>query len=36
MGTVKYHMNDVIEKHQSKPKDRVQLREKKFLSFCLS
>ena len=21
MGTVKYHMNDVIEKHQNKPKD---------------
>ena len=24
MGTVKYHMNDVIVKHQNKPKDRVQ------------
>ena len=24
MGTVKYHMIDVIVKHQNKPKDRVQ------------
>ena len=24
MGTVKYHMNDVIEKHQNLPKDPVQ------------
>ena len=24
MGTVKYHMNDVIEKYQNKPKDPVQ------------
>ena len=25
MGTVKYHMNDVIEKHQNKPKVPVQI-----------
>ena len=24
MGTVKYDMNDVFEKHQNKPKDPVQ------------
>ena len=29
MGTVKYHMNDVIEKHQNKPKDPVQTVKKK-------
>ena len=29
MGTVKYHMNDVIEKHQNKPKDPVQTVRKK-------
>ena len=33
MGTVKYHMNDVIEKHQNLPKDPVQTvtRKKKVL-----
>ena len=29
MGTVKYHMNDVIEKHQNKPEDPVQTVKKK-------
>ena len=29
MKTVKYHMNDVIEKHQNKPKDPVQTVKKK-------
>ena len=29
MGTVKYHMNDVIEKHQNLPKDPVQTVKKK-------
>ena len=29
MGTVKYHMNDVIDKHQNKPKDPVQTAKKK-------
>ena len=29
MGTVKYHMNVVIEKHQNKPKDPVQTVNKK-------
>ena len=29
MGTVKYHMNDVIDKHQNKPKDPVQTVKKK-------
>jgi len=29
MGTVKYQMNDVIEKHQNKPKDPVQTVKKK-------
>ena len=29
METVKYHMNDVIEKHQNKPKDPVQTVKKK-------
>ena len=29
MGTVKYHMNDVIEKHQNKPKDPVHTVKKK-------
>ena len=29
MGTVKYHMNDVIEKHQNKPKDPLQTVKKK-------
>ena len=29
MGTVTYHMNDVIEKHQNKPKDPVQTVKKK-------
>ena len=29
MGTVKYHMNDVTEKHQNKPKDPVQTVKKK-------
>ena len=29
MGTVKYHINDVIEKHQNKPKDPVQTVKKK-------
>ena len=29
MGSVKYHMNDVIEKHQNKPKDPVQKVKKK-------
>ena len=29
MGTVKYHMNDVIEKHQNKPKDPVQTCKKR-------
>ena len=29
IGTVKYHMNDVIEKHQNKPKDPVQTVKKK-------
>ena len=29
MGTVKYHMNDVIEKHRNKPKDPVQTVKKK-------
>ena len=31
MGTVKYHMNDVIEKRQNKPKDPVQTVKKKVL-----
>ena len=29
MGTVKHHVNDVIEKHQNKPKDPVQTVKKK-------
>ena len=29
MGTVKYQMNDVIDKHQNKPKDPVQTVKKK-------
>ena len=29
MGTVKYHMNDVIEKRQNKPKDPVQTCKKR-------
>ena len=29
MGTVKYHMNDVIEKHQNRPKDPVETVKKK-------
>ena len=29
VGTVKYHMNDVIEKHQNTPKDLVQTVRKK-------
>ena len=29
MGTVKYHMNDAIDKHQNKPKDPVQTVKKK-------
>ena len=29
MGTIKYHMNDVIEKQQSKPKNPVQTAKKK-------
>ena len=29
MGTVKYHMNDVIVKHQNKPKDPVQTVKRK-------
>ena len=29
MGTVEYHMNDVSEKHQNKPKDPVQTVKKK-------
>ena len=29
MGTVKYHMNDVIEKRQNKPKVPVQTVKKK-------
>ena len=29
MGTVKYHMSDVIEKHQNKPKDPIQTVKKK-------
>ena len=32
MGNVRYHMNDVIEKHQNKPKDPVQkVKEKEVL-----
>ena len=36
MGTVKYHMNDVIEKHQNKPKDPVQTVKKKEVLIVLS
>ena len=33
METVRYHMNDVIEKHQNKPKDPVQTVKKKKSSY---
>ena len=36
MGTVKYHMNDAIEKHQNKPKDHVQTVKKKEVLIVLS
>ena len=35
MGTVKYHMNDVIVKHQNKPKDPVQTVKRKEVRIVL-
>ena len=35
MGTVKYHMNNVMEKHQNKPKDLAQTVRKKEVPIVL-